>query len=233
MSKKPYIHKRLIAYFVDILIISFVSTILVMPFSNNDEYDKLVKELYEINDKYKQEQSTSDEYKDNVVTESEYLTIINDINYEMTKVNLPQTIVVIVVSILYYVLFNYYNKGQTIGKKLMKLRIVEKDGNDLTLNNYVIRMLVSNPALANIVTVILILTLSKEKYLIYESKFATVFGVIYILCFMFALYRNDGKGLHDLLAGTVVVNDKNINENNNDIKEGIIVKEEKNDKEVK
>ena len=232
MSKKPYIHKRLIAYVVDIIIISFVSTILVMPFSKNDEYDKLVKELYEVNDKYKQKESTTNEHKDNVITEGEYLTIINDINYKMTKVNLPQTIVVIIVSILYYVLFNYYNKGQTIGKKLMKLRFVEKNGNDLTLNNYVIRMLVSNPALANIVTVILILTLSKEKYLIYESKFATVFGVIYILCFIFALYRSDGKGLHDLLAGTIVVNDKDWVKDNKNISEAVVIKK-KNDKEVK
>jgi len=240
MSKKPYIHKRLIAYVIDILIISFVSSILAMPFTKNDEYEKLAKELYEITDKYKQEVKTSNEYNDNVITSNEitnedvisneYLNAINDISYKMTKANLSQTIVVIIVSVLYYVLFNYYNKGQTIGKKIMKLRIIEKDGNDLNLNNYIIRMLVANPALANIVTIILILTLSKEEYLIYESKFSTVFGIIYILCFLFALYRSDGKGLHDLLAGTVVINDKI--ENNNIIKEGVIVKEE-NDKEVK
>jgi len=44
MSKKPYIHKRLIAYVIDILIISFVSSILAMPFTKNDEYEKLAKE---------------------------------------------------------------------------------------------------------------------------------------------------------------------------------------------
>ena len=226
MSKKPYIHKRIFAYILDILVISIVSTILVIPFSSDDEYQELSKELYEITDKYKNEE----------IKEEVYLEVVNEINYKLTKINMPQTIVIIVVSILYYVLFNYYNKGQTIGKKLMKLRIINNNGNDLSINNYIIRMLVINPALSNLVNIILILTLSKEKYLIYESKFSTVFGVLYLLCFIFALYRSDGRGVHDLLASTIVVNDKEEILGKNEIKEAEIVSKKNKmnkDKEVK
>ena len=112
----------------------------------------------------------------------------------------------------------------------MKLRIVSNNDDKVSINSYIIRTLIVNTTLSNLLTVILILTLSKEKYLIYESKFSAVFGVIYILCFVFALYRNDGKGLHDLLANTLVVNEKKEQE----IKDAIVINEKINeDEEVK
>lgn len=221
MSKKPYIYKRIIAYVLDILIISVIATVVTIPFSNNKEYVEISKELTGIVDKYKKEE----------IKEDKYLKEVEEFNYKLTKANMPQTIAVVVVSVLYFVGFNYYYKGQTLGKKVMKLRIVGNDENKLSINNYIIRMLVVNPALSNIVTIILILTLSKEKYLMYEGKLSSVFGILYIICFIFALYRNDGKGLHDLLAGTIVIDDKEKNDQK-EIKEAVIVSEKK-DKEVK
>lgn len=221
MSDKPYIHKRIIAYLIDILIISLLSAIISIPFSNDEEYQKVSKGLYEITNKYKKEE----------IKETEYLEEYKNINYELTKLSVNETIVIVVVSSLYFVLYNYYKNGQTIGKKIMKLRIVSCDNDKLSINNYVIRSLVVNTTLSNLITVILILTLSKEKYLIYDSKFSTVFGLLYIICFGFAMYRSDGKGLHDLLASTIVVNDKDVVKDNVEIKEAVIV--EKNVKKKK
>ena len=146
----------------------------------------------------------------------------------MTKINVNQTIIIVIVSSLYFVLFNYYNKGQTIGKKLMKLRIVSTDESKVSINGYVIRVLVGGTVLSNLVTSILILTLSKENYLIYESKLSLVFSAIYLLCFVFALYRNDGRGLHDLLAGTIVINDK---KEKDKIEEAVVINEQVNKEE--
>lgn len=226
MSNKPYIHKRIIAYFVDILIISIISTIISIPFSKSEDYQKVSKELHEITDKYKKEE----------INENEYLDMYENINYKLTKLSVNETIIIVVVSSLYFVLFNYYNNGQTLGKKLMKLRIVSSDNEKLSINNYVIRSLVVNTTLSNLITVVLILTLSKEKYLIYDSKFSAVFGLLYIICFCFILYRSDGKGLHDLLASTIVANEKDIINENNEIKDAeIVIKKDKKkrDKEVK
>ena len=217
MNKKPYIHKRLIAYVIDIFIVAMISSIIIMPFSKNEEYTKKSNELYEV----------IEEFKNKEITEDKYLEQVNNINYELTKINVNQTIVIVIVSSLYFVLFNYYNKGQTLGKKLMKLRIVSIDDSKLSINGYVIRTLVGGTVLSNLVTVILVLTLSKENYLIYEDKLSLVFSVIYLLCFIFALYRNDGRGLHDLLAGTIVINDKKENE----IQEADIVNEQINKEE--
>ncbi len=215
MSKKPYIHKRIIAYFVDILIISMLSSILALPISNNND----------TMDSYNELTSIVKKYQDKEITEEEYLTLYNDLNYDLTKSTVNETIIIAIVSILYFVVLNYYYNGQTFGKKLMKLKIVSNNDNKLSINNYLIRCLIVNTTLANIITAVLILTLSKEKYLLYEGKFSTVFGVIYILCFVFALYRNDGRGLHDLIANTKVVNASD--EIENKVLEAEVVSEQK------
>lgn len=226
MTKKPYILKRVIAYMVDILVIAIISSIVSLPFIDNEKYENLSNELMEVTDKYKDKEINAEEFSEDV----------ERFNYEITKVNISQTIAIIIVLILYYVLFNYYNKGQTLGKKLMKLRIVNNDGDKVSINSYIIRMLTASPILSNLSTVVLIFTLSKEKFLIYDDKFSTVFGFVYITCLCFALYRNDGRGLHDLLASTIVVNENDIIKENDEIKEAVIVEEnnkKKKDKEVK
>lgn len=205
MNKKPYIHKRITAYIIDIFIISIVSSILSLPFGKTEEYNQKINELY-------------DKTQNIVLTDNEYKEMLNDLNYDLTKINISQTIVISIVSLVYFVGFNYYKKGQTLGKRLMKLRIVSNDEMDISINNYLIRTLVGGITLSNITTVILILTMSKESYLIYESKFSTVFSIIYIACFSFAMIRNDGRGLHDLLAGTIVINDNNKIEKNEEVK---------------
>lgn len=219
MNKKPYIHKRIIAYIIDIFIVAMISSILILPFNKNDQYDLKLNELKEVTDKYSKKE----------ISEEEYLSKFNDVNYDLTKININQTIAVAVVCLVYFVGFNYYKNGQTFGKKLMKLRIVSKDESKLSINQLFIRTLVGGTVLSNATTAILMFTLSKENYLIYESKLSSVFGFIYILCFAFMLYRSDGKGLHDLLASTLVVNDNELGKD--DIKEAVIV-ETKEDKKI-
>lgn len=228
MSKKPFLHKRVIAYFVDILIISMITTIIYIPFNKTDDYTNKAKELNEVVDKFQKKE----------IEEDEYLNLYNDINYELAKINVNQTIIMIIISVVYFIIFNYYNNGQTVGKKLMKIKIVSSDESPLTINSYVIRTLVSNTALSNIVSVVLILFLSKEKYLLYNEKITMVFGFIYLICFVLALYRNDGRGLHDFLAGTIVINEKNDeNKQKDDSKktlEALVIEEKENvEKDVK
>ena len=77
MSKKPFIHKRLVAYVIDIFIVAMISSIIMMPFSKEEEYTKKSNELYEI----------VEDFKNKEITEEKYLELYNNINYEMTKIN--------------------------------------------------------------------------------------------------------------------------------------------------
>lgn len=214
MNKKPYIVKRIAAYVLDILVVSVVAFLLTVFFPSNKEYEENYDYLLTV----------AKQYQNKEITEEEYLVLYDEISYELSRTNVTQTIVIVAVTILYFVVFNYYNSGQTLGKKLMNIKIVSIDNDKLTINNYLIRTLVGNTALSNIVTIILILSLSKENYMVYDDKVSTVFSVIYVFCFVLILYRNDGRGLHDLLASTKVVNvEKEVTKV---IKEAEVVKEQ-------
>lgn len=228
MTKKPNIAKRIMAYALDILIISMLASIITMVFPKNDEYDTNFNELKIITEKYQKEE----------INQEEYYALYDNINYKLTKNSIEMTIIIIAISLLYFVLLNYYNNGMTIGKKLMKIRIVSANDKELTINKYLLRSLIINSILANLVSVILLLSLSKEKYILYNNKISTLFTVLYVLCFIFMIYRNDGRGLHELIAGTKVIDIKN--ENHSEVvKEAELIEKEDGinnkvvDKEIK
>lgn len=222
MKKKPMVHKRMIAYLVDILVVSVIASLISMFLPKNELYKENVKELSDVVIKYQNKE----------ISEEEYLTLYDELNYHLSKNSVDTTIVIVIVTVLYFVLVNYYNDGQTIGKKLMKLKIVSNKESKLTINNYIIRCLICNTALSNVVSVILIMTLSKDNYLVYSNKISTAFSILYIICFVLILYRNDGRGLHDMLASSKVINayDK---EKEDDVKEAEVVLEKvDNNKEI-
>lgn len=53
------------------------------------------------------------------------------LNYELTKRKLPVNVATSVVFIGYYIIFAYFNKGQTLGKKLLKIKVVNDKERDL------------------------------------------------------------------------------------------------------
>ena len=215
MIKKPYIHKRIIAYVVDILIISMLASLVTMVFPKNDDYNTSLNELTSITKKYQNEE----------ITTEEYYALYDDVNYDLTKNSVEMTIVIIAISLLYFVVYNYYNNGVTIGKRLMKIKIVSANDKELTINKYLFRTLIINSSLANIISTILLLSLSKNNYILYNNKLSTIFTVIYVLCFVFSVYRNDGRGLHDLIAGTKVIDIKN-NDNKDLVKEAEVIEKQ-------
>lgn len=193
--KKPYIHKRILAYILDLLIVTFIATLITNFIPKNDEYEQARKELIEVTEKQSEKEITSSEYQDS----------INNINYQINKSTVDITIITITISLLYFVLFNYYGNGKTVGKRIMNLQIVGINDRKVTINDYLIRTLIVNSTLANIVGVILIIALTKSSYIKYYNGFSTIFSLLLIATFICMSYRNDGRGIHDILARTVVI----------------------------
>ena len=217
-NKKPFVYKRVIAYFIDIMIVSDLSSILSLALPKNDTYKTKMDEL----------SKTMEKFQNKEIDKDEWTKAYEDISYDISKASISSSIIIIVVSVGYFVLFNYYNDGQTLGKKIMKLKIVSSNGNPLTINNYVLRSLIINSVLSQLISALLLCVLSKDNYLLYGSNAVSALSLISAISFVFAIYRSDGRGLHDLISNTVVISSIE-DEKKENIKEAVLVKEESQD----
>ena len=132
--------KRLCAYVIDYLLVVLVISVISMPFTDTKKTEKLEKESTEIIEKYQKGEITPDEY----------LQRYSSVYYNLSRNTGIVTFITIIVYILYYVVFQLYNKGQTIGKKLMKIKVISIDG-ELSMNQMIFRSLIVNMLLLNII----------------------------------------------------------------------------------
>ena len=209
-------YKRVLAYLVDIMIISFVSLLLTSFVPTSENYNKLNKEF---------ENLTTD-YRNQEITMEEYLETGTDINYQLNKESIPQTVVSTVLSIIYFVVLTYFMNGETLGKKLMKIKIVSNNDKKLTMNNYLIRALVIDSVLMNILTILIILLFNKDIYLTSYNIISYVFSFVYIVSLAMILFSKSGRGLQDILANTKVISTETIEEKQDVLEKEIITKKD-------
>jgi len=194
-NNKPYFFPRLVAYIVDIFLVSIVCTGIMFLVPENKNYDKYMKEYEQIQTDYMEEK----------IDTKEYLNKSMDVVYDIDYSNVIPMIIEVVLIILYFIVFQFYNKGQTFGKKLMKLRVVSTKDNDLSLNQVAYRALIINSVLVNILILGALLFLGRNYYYYVSLVLQAIASVIIIATLMMILFRKDGKGLHDVVAGTKVI----------------------------
>lgn len=195
---KPYIFKRVIAYIIDMFVIVLISSLLLNFVVKDESYIENSNKLVELMNKTVAAEISNEEY------EKQY----NELNYEITKSTVDVTLIMSAVSLVYYVIFCYCRDGRTLGKQLMGMKLVSNNGKKLHINNYLIRSLLINQILLDIVSSAMIIFLSKNAYNTWYNNFSTVYSIFLITSLVFMFYRNDGRGLHDILANTKVVNVK-------------------------
>lgn len=212
--------KRFVAYAIDILIVSLISSLITSNTLINKDYKKYIEtyeEYEEIVDKYEVDKGALDdalEYE--AITDDEYdikLEKLNetfdkdnvDYNYKLIKLSIVSTIVSILVILLYFVVIQYYFNGQTVGKKIMKLRVVSNSFKKLNILNYLIRSLILNSVLINTLSIIMVLVLSKSSYLIYNEIIYVVNYLVETAIIFMMGFTKDNRGLQDYVANTKVI----------------------------
>lgn len=192
---KPYFFPRLIAYIIDILLVSLVCSGVLFLIPKNENYQKYMKEYEQIQADFISENITYEEYFNKSVD------VIYDIDYN----NVISMILEILFIILYFVVFQFYNKGQTFGKRLMKLRVVSVKEKELTLNQMVYRALIINSIFINLLILASLLFLGRSYYYYASASLQFLAGGIVLVTLFMILFRKDGRGLHDVVAGTKVI----------------------------
>ena len=190
--------KRLLAFILDILIVSLVVTLLsYVPFlnPNRDAYSEKYNELVNVYEQVEKNEISQEEYNEAAIP----------ISYELYRLNIPTILVDIVCSLLYFGVLPFFMDGQTFGKKLFQLRVVSANDKSLNLINYLLRAVVLRNILISIALILVIYFMDASNYYaVYQNVNLVGYIIMYINLFMIVM-RQDNRGLHDFVANTQVV----------------------------
>ena len=187
--------KRIIAFVIDIVIVSLVvSLINLLPL---DPYKDKYKDAYE---KYNEvvQKSTEDEkndYKDEII----------ELNYEVYKYRTYSSMFSATALILYFGVLPLVMNGQTLGKKIMKLRVVSNNEKKLNFWKYLIRIVILNNIWLSLINIGAVYVVSGVKFYYVTYVISMLSSLIYMLNLIMVMFRKDNRGLHDMVAGTKVI----------------------------
>lgn len=186
--------KRILAYLIDVVIVLFASSMLSSISYLNPQLETYNKYYDEYSEKTK-------DYLDKKTADDEYLQITNDYSYKLERNSVYSSIISVVTILLYFGVFQKYNNGQTLGKKLLNIRV---KGN-LNVFKYLLRTAIIYNVFINVAKIILIVALDQNQYLIANKYLYALALVVEVTTIVMIMLRKDHKGLHDLIVGSEVV----------------------------
>lgn len=186
--------QRLVAFIIDIVIVSFVASLVTSPFIDVKKSNELSERATNIMQEYVNGETNLKTYT------LEYI----DVSYKIARNNGALSLVTILFEILYFVVFQIYNCGQTLGKKLMKIKVVSADG-ELSMNQMIFRSLIANSILLEIISFGAMVIGIKEIYFYFAAIFGLIQYLVVIISLFMVMYRKDGCAVHDKLAHTNVI----------------------------
>ena len=189
-------NKRYFAYIIDIFIVLVIANLITMfiPISEKTQ------------DYYKELQTTQKKMYDKEIDVKEYTDIVLEDNYNISKGTVLISLTSIIIYILYFVVYQVYNNGQTVGKKLMKIKVKSITDESLSINTMLFRALIIYGIAANIINLMLILLLKKELYLSISNTISIIQSLIVIISVFMILFSKQKRGIHDIITKTEVVN---------------------------
>ena len=179
--------KRIIAFVIDIVIISLIfKAVSVLPIDPyKEKYNETYKKYTEVIGDNKE---VSDENKDEII----------ELNYEVYKYRTYSTIISASIFVLYFGVLQYALKGQTVGKKIMKLKVVSN-------SKYILRIIVLNNIWLSLLNTGAVYIFKGVNFYYVTYVISMLSSLIYMMNLIMIMFRKDNRGLHDFVAGTKVV----------------------------
>lgn len=196
--------KRFMAYLIDIMIVGLVATALSSINVLNPYYDNYI-ESYDL---FNETLDSIDEDNANSVITSELF--INQLQNNL-KYSVYSTTLSFVCYLLYFVGFQKWNKNQTVGKKLMKLKVVSVEGNEnISVINYTVRTIILYNLLFTMIGVCTAFYLTSKTFLTTFMIVSFIGYIITYIGYLMIIIRKDGRGLHDIMGFTKVIEVKDV-----------------------
>ena len=194
--------QRAIAFLIDSMIILIVATVISIPFYDNENIEKLNDSGNELAEKY----------VDKKIDTNTYIVEMIDINYEIAKKSGFVTIITLFLEVLYFVCYQFYKKVQTLCKKIMKIRVKDKDDNDLSMNQLIYRSMIINSVLVGMISIALVIFANKYVCFYGTVTMNLIQYLVVIISAIMIMFSRNSRGLHDIICNTKVVRDDVVKE---------------------
>lgn len=186
--------KRFFAYVIDMLIIVALTYLFTFFIPASNKYEEAVESNNAISEKYYNGEIGAKEFLKEYANNS---VIIN-------KEGFCYTLIQIVIIIAYYGTYAYYNDGKTIGKKINHIKVESKDGKKVSHIRLIFRSIILYELVFSVLELILSFVLNKNYFIMLVGlEFANY--IFNLLIIVFVLFSKDGRGLHDIICNTKVV----------------------------
>lgn len=197
MKNNALFIQRFAAFIIDIMIVSLIASFISTPFINASNSEKLTKQSSELVEKVMAGE----------IDQKTYIKEASVITYQIDKNNALYTIINIIFGFVYFVIFQFYKKGQTIGKQIFKIKVDSNDG-VLNINQMIARGLLIDMILFDLIRFAFCMFGSSKTYFLGYSSVMMVEIIVLSLCGFMVMFKKDRRGLHDILCNTKVVNVK-------------------------
>lgn len=193
-QKKAMFLQRFFAFIIDMLIVSFIVSLVTTPFVDTKKISKLEEKSIEVVQKFQNRE----------VDTKIYLEEYANIYYKLARNSGIVALITILFNVLYFIVYQIYAKGQTLGKKMLKIKVVSNDG-ELFMNQMIFRAFIANFILFDIINFGIMLFSPKSIYLYLTVFVEIIQWIIVIVSIIMVMNREDGCAVHDRLAHTMVV----------------------------
>ena len=191
---KASFKKRLFAYLIDFVLLTTIVTIINCVLPTTTKQVEINKEL----------DSLQQNLLDGEIDNKQYFDGYKKLLPELDKSNMAINVCNLVFILGYFIIIPVVNNGQTLGKKILKIKIEKIDGN-LTIRDMVIRNFITTSLLQLMISSTLVYMVNNDIY--YNlSIFVSLLQILLVIITSFMIiYRKDEKGVQDLITGTQVI----------------------------
>ena len=188
--------KRILAYIVDVFIITLISSFLFSTIFKSD-YER----HYDLGQGYLKEILDRDE---NSISQDR----IVEMNYNLSQLQIKSNIIRFGLTIVYFCFISFAWNGKTIGKKILKIQVVPIKGKKLNPPLFFLREILITNSFFNLLDIINTSVCGLTKWATFTEIISIGKFIAYGLILGFIIFRDDERGLHDVICKTNVVSEK-------------------------
>lgn len=198
---------RLCAYTVDMLLVMVLTYLVTNTFSLNPY-------MYDYEEAYDAYEKVYNEIDFQKANSFDILDQMKEPLYNLQKTQLYVYIWYIGIMIFYFVIFQVLNKGQTIGKKMCGLKVVNKEGKDANILRLLIHSIFVGSTFYygfNLIIMLNILSLllcSINNYMMFYFLITFMGLICEIVYYIIPFTNKDKKCLNDYIAGVKTISIK-------------------------